>query len=190
MNWSARQPLVLDGGEQMYPTIIGTGPDPQMSGQSFYVYYTDGSRWGNAQLARRLVTFDPSIPPVLPPPPGPDPGPGPGPDPGPDPTPTDWVSISDYKDDFQGGGPAPGWTYAWNSNGKTGQLGDFLTASMERIGPGLQHDRRRDETAAQARPTTTTICSSAPIGDTPASRSTCRSPATPFKRKTGLASTA
>jgi hypothetical protein len=123
VNWSARQPLVLDGGEQMYPTIIGTGPDPQTSGKSFYVYYTDGSRWGSAQLARRLVSFDPSIPPVLPPPP--DPGPGPGPDPGPDLTPTDWTTISDYKDDFQGGGPAPGWQYAWNSNGNIGSSAVF-----------------------------------------------------------------
>ncbi|HEX2473778.1 MAG TPA: hypothetical protein VHK01_03465 [Lacipirellulaceae bacterium] len=57
VNWSARQPLVLDAGEQMYPTIIGTGADPQITGQSFYVYYTDGKRWKNAQLARRLVSF-------------------------------------------------------------------------------------------------------------------------------------
>jgi hypothetical protein len=59
VNWSPRQPLVLDAGEQMYPTIIGLGDDPQISGQSFYVYYTDGSRWKNAQLARRLVTLGP-----------------------------------------------------------------------------------------------------------------------------------
>ena len=58
VNWSPRQPLVLDAGEQMYPTIIGIGDDPQITGQSFYVYYTDGKRWKNAQLARRLVTFD------------------------------------------------------------------------------------------------------------------------------------
>ena len=59
VNWSPRQPLVLDAGEQMYPTIIGLGEDPQISGQSFYVYYTDGSRWKHAQLARRLVTLGP-----------------------------------------------------------------------------------------------------------------------------------
>ena len=51
VNWSARQPLVLDAGEQMYPTIVGTGADPQVTGQSFYVYYTDGSRWSNASCA-------------------------------------------------------------------------------------------------------------------------------------------
>ncbi len=115
VNWSARQPLVLDSGEQMYPTILGTGEDPQITGQSFYVYYTDGSRWGNAQLARRLVMLDPSIP--LAPPPGPDPGP--------DPTPMEWVLMSDYKDEFQGGGPAAGWKYAWNSNGTLGNAASF-----------------------------------------------------------------
>lgn len=61
VNWSSRQPLVLDAGEQMYPTIIGTGSDPQITGQSFYVYYTDGKRWKSAQLARRLVTFDSTV---------------------------------------------------------------------------------------------------------------------------------
>jgi hypothetical protein len=113
VNWSTRQPLALDGGEQMYPTIIGTGADPQRTGQSFYVYYTDGSRWGSAQLARREVTFDPSISPVLQPPPGPDP------------TPMDWVLIGDYKDEFQGGGPATGWKYAWNPNGSLGNSANF-----------------------------------------------------------------
>ncbi|MEX2092157.1 MAG: PEP-CTERM sorting domain-containing protein [Pirellulales bacterium] len=117
VNWSARQPLVLDAGEQMYPTILGTGANPQVTGQSFYVYYTDGKRWSSAQLARRLVTLDPSIPPVLPP--------LPGPDPGPDPTPMEWVLISDYKDEFQGGGPAAGWKYAWNSNGTLGNAASF-----------------------------------------------------------------
>jgi hypothetical protein len=57
VNWSARQPLVLDAGEQMYPTIIGTADDPQISGQSFYVYYTDGKRWKSSQLVRRMVTL-------------------------------------------------------------------------------------------------------------------------------------
>jgi hypothetical protein len=61
VNWSSRQPLVLDAGEQMYPTIIGTGADPQITGQSFYVYYTDGKRWSKAQLARRLVTLESSF---------------------------------------------------------------------------------------------------------------------------------
>jgi len=119
INWSSRQPLVLDGGEQMYPTIIGTGANPQVTGQSFYVYYTDGPRWSSAQLARRLVTLDPSIPP----PPGPGTDPGPGPDP--DPLPFEWSLVSDFRDDFQGGGPAGGWTYAWNPTGEKGNASQY-----------------------------------------------------------------
>ncbi|MEX0611078.1 MAG: PEP-CTERM sorting domain-containing protein [Pirellulales bacterium] len=113
VNWSARQPFVLDAGEQMYPTIIGTGPDPQRTGQSFYVYYTDGKRWGKAQLARRLVTFDSMYdsPSVLP-------EPGSGSD-------LEWASVSDFHSDFQSGGPATGWTYAWNPNGKLGDSASF-----------------------------------------------------------------
>lgn len=114
VNWSSRQPIVLDAGEQMYPTIIGTGPNPQVTGQSFYVYYTDGNRWSSAQLARRLVTFDPSISP----PPTDD-------DPGTDPTPMDWIQISDYRSDFQPNGPAAGWTYAWNPTGTLGNSANF-----------------------------------------------------------------
>jgi hypothetical protein len=111
VNWSARQPLVLDAGEQMYPTIIGTGADPQVTGQSFYVYYTDGKRWGSAQLARRLVTLDSNygaIEPV--------PGPGSG---------LDWISVGDFKDDFRTGSPAEGWTYAWNPDGHVGNPSNF-----------------------------------------------------------------
>jgi PEP-CTERM motif len=135
VNWSARQPLVLDAGEQMYPTILGTGPDPQVTGQSFYVYYTDGSRWGNAQLARRLVTLDPSAPPIVSPPIVMDPGTDPindpiidpviDPLPGPDPTPMEWVSFRGYRDEFQSGGPADGWTYAWNPTGKLGNAAGY-----------------------------------------------------------------
>jgi hypothetical protein len=123
VNWSARQPLVLDAGEQMYPTIVGKGADPQVTGQSFYVYYTDGKRWSSAQLARREVTFDPSIPPVVSPPPGS--GSGTDPMPTPPPTPTEWGHVSDYKDEFQIGGPAEGWKYAWNPSGKLGNSADF-----------------------------------------------------------------
>jgi hypothetical protein len=115
VNWSSRQPLVLDAGEQMYPTIIGTGADPQQSGKSFYVYYTDGSRWSKAQLARRLVTFD-SYDGV------PDPNAGPDGDPL-----MDWLSVAGYQGDFQLGGPAAGWTYAWNPNGKHDNPDNFET---------------------------------------------------------------
>lgn len=128
INFSSRQALVLDPGEQFYPTIVGTGADPTRSGQSFYVYYTDSkkgawSRWSDAQLARRLVTLDPSIPPVVPPPPGPDPGPGS--DPGTDPIPMDWSFVSDFRDEFQPSGPAAGWTYAWNPTGAKGDAALF-----------------------------------------------------------------
>lgn len=126
VNFSSRQPLVLDSGEQFYPSIVGTGTDPTRSGQSFYVYYTDSqkgswNRWSDAQVARRLVTLDPSIPPILPPP-----VPDPDPVPGPDPTPMDWSLVSDFRDEFQGGGPAEGWTYAWNPTGAKGDASKYV----------------------------------------------------------------
>jgi hypothetical protein len=34
-----------------------------------------------------------------------------------------WTQLADYQSDFKTGGPAQGWTYAWNS---TGQLGNSL----------------------------------------------------------------
>jgi hypothetical protein len=108
INWSPREAIDVDAGEQFYPSIIGTGADPNRSGQSFYVYYTDSqkgawSRWNDAKLVRREITFEPSIQP-----------------PPPVDTPMDWVTMGDYRDDFQPGGPAEGWHYAWNSNGKLG----------------------------------------------------------------------
>jgi hypothetical protein len=126
VNWTDRQAIAIDSGEQMYPSLIGTGPNPQVTGQSFYVYYTDGPRWSNAQLARRLITLDPSVPPVLPPPgPGPNPNPVPGPDPTPEPVPMEWARISDFKEEFQAGGPAAGWKYVWSSTGKLGDASKF-----------------------------------------------------------------
>lgn len=126
LNFSPRQALVLDPGEQFYPTIVGTGADPTRSGQSFYVYYTDSkkggwNRWSDAQLARRLVTFDPASPSVVPPPPGPDTLPGPNPEP----IPMEWSLASDFRDEFQPNGPAMGWTYAWNPTGKLGNASAF-----------------------------------------------------------------
>ncbi len=120
INWSQRQALVLDAGEQMYPSIIGTGPNPQVTGQSFYVYYTDGKRWSNAQLARREVTFDPSIPPPILAPPS-----EPGTDPGSEGVPMEWVSIANFANEFQAGGPAAGWRYAWNPTGNLGNASTF-----------------------------------------------------------------
>jgi hypothetical protein len=113
INWSPRQALDVDPGEQFYPSIIGTGADPTRSDQSFYVYYTDSnkgawSRWSDAKLVRREVTFNPAITPPPPPP-----------------EPMDWVTVGDYVNEFQPGGPAAGWQYAWNSNGKQGATAVF-----------------------------------------------------------------
>ena len=125
VTWSPRQPVAIDFGEQMYPTIIGTGADPTVTGQSFYVYYTDSrkgswNRWKDAQLARRQLTFNSLVPPGdTDPIPLPSPTPGPGPTPGP--PPTSWMAVAEYQADFQTGTPADGWTYAWNP---TGTLGD------------------------------------------------------------------
>ena len=65
ISWSQRQLVVSSPGEQMYPTLIGTGADPTHTGQSFYAYYTDSqaggwNRWSDAKLVRRLITLDPS----------------------------------------------------------------------------------------------------------------------------------
>jgi hypothetical protein len=122
VNFSPRQAVALDPGEQFYPSLIGTGADPQITGKEMYVYYTDSlkgswDRWKDATLKRRLITFDPFASPL--------PAPGsinPLPDgnisqPAP---PTDWMTVADYRDDFQAGGPSDGWRYAWNSNGKVG----------------------------------------------------------------------
>jgi hypothetical protein len=38
INWSPRQPIVTDATEQFYPTLIGTGPDPTHTGESFFLY--------------------------------------------------------------------------------------------------------------------------------------------------------
>jgi hypothetical protein len=125
INWSPRQALALDAGEQFYPSLIGTGADPTQTGQSFYVYYTDSqkgawSRWKDAQLVRREITINslptlatPEIPPAVPPM-----------DPPLSPTGT-WAAVADYQSDFQSGGPAAGWSYAWNPTGQLGNSGAF-----------------------------------------------------------------
>lgn len=127
INWAPRQPVVLDAGEQYYPTIIGTGTDPTHSDQSFYVYYTDSNkgawnRWKDAQLVRRQITLDPYRPPI-----GPDPS-----DPG-DTTGGDWASVAVYGADFRAGGPAPGWSYAWNPNGDRGDVANFASLQWSNV---------------------------------------------------------
>jgi hypothetical protein len=118
VNWSPRQPIALDPGEQFYPSLIGTGPNPQITGQSFYVYYTDSkkgafSRWSDAQLARRQITIDPLAPPVVQPPVVPPP------------SLTGWAAVSDYASDFRIDSPATGWKYDWNPTGKLGNSATF-----------------------------------------------------------------
>lgn len=114
VNWSQRQAVVTDAGEQMYPTLIGTGSDPTHTGQSFYAYYTDSAsggwnRWNDAKLVRRQITLSNGVP---------------TPAPDPEPTPTSGV-IASYRSDFQAGGPAQGWKYMWNPNGKLGDASKY-----------------------------------------------------------------
>lgn len=114
VNWSQRQAVVTDAGEQMYPTLIGTGSDPTHTGQSFYAYYTDSAsggwnRWNDAKLVRRQITLSNGVP---------------TPAPDPEPTPTSGV-IASYRSDFQAGAPAQGWKYMWNPNGKLGDASKY-----------------------------------------------------------------
>lgn len=118
INWAPRQPLAVSPGEQMYPSIIGTGADPARSGQSFYVYYTDSkkgawSRWSNAQLVRREVTIQ-SAPVAS----GGSLGAGLG-------YTADWVPVGDYQADFTPGAPTNGWKYMWDPKGKVGNASTY-----------------------------------------------------------------
>lgn len=62
IHWSARQPVDIGDGDQVYPTIIGIGDDPKSPGESFYVYYVhtpgwgSAARWTGAILARKKIT--------------------------------------------------------------------------------------------------------------------------------------
>jgi hypothetical protein len=114
INWSPRQAVVTDPGEQFYPTLIGTGADPQRTGKSFYLYYTDSnkgawSRWSDAKLVRRSITLDPQVSPIVPPTPSPIVPPAP--------QPAGWATVGDFTSEFQAGSPATGWRYVWNPTG-------------------------------------------------------------------------
>lgn len=62
IHWSARQPVDISEGEQVYPTIIGLENDPKSPGASFYVYYLHTPSWqpeirfSASILARKLIT--------------------------------------------------------------------------------------------------------------------------------------
>jgi hypothetical protein len=61
--WSSPQVVFTTAGEVYAPTIVGTGSNPAVATQHFYVYYSyspdagfGGYRWGDASLRRRLLT--------------------------------------------------------------------------------------------------------------------------------------
>jgi len=62
IHWSARQPVDVSEGEQVYPTIISLEEDPKNPGNSFYIYYLHTLSWQPeirfpaSILARKLIT--------------------------------------------------------------------------------------------------------------------------------------
>jgi hypothetical protein len=59
--WSSRSLLDDILGENFYPTIIGLGEFPRVSGADFFIYYTysqkgNWERWSDAILARRKIS--------------------------------------------------------------------------------------------------------------------------------------
>jgi hypothetical protein len=71
ITWSDRQRIESDAGMSAYPSIVGTGTDPSVTDQQFYVYYLyslnegtgNGNRWTDGVLARRLISLTSSSPP-------------------------------------------------------------------------------------------------------------------------------
>ncbi|HEX3600987.1 MAG TPA: PEP-CTERM sorting domain-containing protein [Lacipirellulaceae bacterium] len=117
VNFSPRQALAADPGEQFYPSIVGTGADPSQSGQSFYVYYTDSKKGGfnrptDALLLRRQVTVN---------------SPSGGPASGSSVLSAGWTPVAGYRDEFQTGAPAQGWKYAWDPKGKLGNSAAYVS---------------------------------------------------------------
>jgi len=63
INWSRRILIANDRGEKFYPSIIGLGDDPRITGEEFYVYYTHSiigawDRWRDARLVRRRIILN------------------------------------------------------------------------------------------------------------------------------------
>lgn len=158
INWSPRQAVAADVGEQFFPSLIGTGPDPTRTGQSFYVYYTDSrrgsdNRWMDATLARREITLDALSGAGNAGGSGGAGGAGSGATGGGGsggaggngnvvlPTgsaaeATAWIPIADYQSDFRADGPANGWKYAWNPTGKRGNSQAFAPLTWSDVAQG------------------------------------------------------
>jgi hypothetical protein len=63
IKWSSRILIADEAGEIFYPSIIGLGDDPRITGKEFYIYYTHSingawDRWSDAKLLRRKITLD------------------------------------------------------------------------------------------------------------------------------------
>ncbi len=60
LTWTLPISLGTYGPIAAYPTAVGTGNDPHILGQSFYIYFThlpaDGSGWKNGELRRFTLT--------------------------------------------------------------------------------------------------------------------------------------
>jgi len=65
IHWTIRVPIDVSTGYKVYPTIIGLGSDPRITGKDFYVYYVFTPNWfegdahGQAILARRKISCGP-----------------------------------------------------------------------------------------------------------------------------------
>ncbi|WP_405063794.1 hypothetical protein OG474_19685 [Kribbella sp. NBC_01505] len=61
LSWSAAVPLFNDPDKfNIYPTVVGTGADPSVVGDEFYIYYLQWNSkqpdWNNAHMMRRLIS--------------------------------------------------------------------------------------------------------------------------------------
>lgn len=59
VNWSSPSNLNVTNATNIYPTIIGTGDDPLVTGGSFYIYYTQSTTpdvWQSAVWVRRPIS--------------------------------------------------------------------------------------------------------------------------------------
>jgi hypothetical protein len=60
LKWGAWRVIAGEPGENFYPTIVGLGDDPHITGKRFYVYYMYSARgpnlWADGVLMRRLIS--------------------------------------------------------------------------------------------------------------------------------------